>query len=117
MESLNRMIDLLDRKIDEINAKGDISPTELENACKAMKTIYYALCAEAMMDADYEEEPYEEQSYRMGRSYRQGRNRNSYARGRSYRSSYNRGGYSGHTEKEMLMKQIAEMQQELERMQ
>lgn len=51
----DRAIDLLDRKINEVVDRGDISPTELECLYKASKTIYYLTTTDAMNDYSYDD--------------------------------------------------------------
>jgi len=51
MHDLNeRVRDLLERKVEEVVDRGDISGSELECIYKAYKTIYYMTTTEAMED-------------------------------------------------------------------
>lgn len=98
MNELYELCDNLKDEIKQINAKGDISPTELENAYKAVDIIKDIKTIEAMEEAgnSYEgsyEGSYDDYSrsyYRDG-SYRDG----SYRDDGSYERSYARGGRDG----------------------
>lgn len=117
-ETMNDSKSLLMKEIGKINAKGDISPSELDNLCKAYKTLREISTIEAMDD-------YGDQSYGRGRSMRID---NSYGydypmRGESYRrgrgadgryvsrdGSYERG-YSGHSVNDRM---IASLEREMD---
>lgn len=136
MESLWDLNELLCEKIDEVVKQGDISPTELDNVYKATKAMYYISCIDAMEGSEYDE--YEEMSSRArggnsragggggnSRNYPYSSRRSSYASnsyagggGNSRRSSRGNSmrNYSGHDKKEMLMQRIAELQDEIDRM-
>lgn len=136
MEVLWKAEDLLCDKIEEVIQQGDISPTEMDNIYKAIKSIYYIEATCAMIEAS--EDEYSDSSFESmnssrrgggssGRrssyaSYAQGQggggssnrssNRSSMARGRSYAGR----GYSTHDKKEMMLQRIAEMEREIENM-
>lgn len=131
MESLWDLNELLCEKIDEVVKQGDLSPNELDNVYKATKALYYITCIDAMEGSEYDE--YEEMSSRARGNSRAGGNSRNYpysSRRNSYASnSYAGGGnsrrssransmrnYSGHDKKEMLMQRIAELQDEIDRM-
>lgn len=144
MESLYRLKDLLCDQVDEIVAKNDITPTELDRVYKVVDVIKDICTIDAMENAA-EDEWDEESSYaggggysgRRGGSSRAGRSgrgsyeggysgrRGRYSRaGRSYRGgSYEGGGYSGRMSyddedmsKEHMMQKVAEMQRQIEQM-
>lgn len=143
---MNELYDLCDNlkdEIKELNKKGDISPTELERAYKAVDIIKDIKTIEAMEEAG---------SSHAGRSYESsyaGQNSNrmpypmyyydepgmsnardgrySEARGRDAMGRYtsrdgmsrdgmSRDGYSGHDEKEQMMRQIEQMKRKVEQM-
>lgn len=54
-ETMNDSKSLLMREIGKINAKGDISPSELDNLCKAYKTLREISTIEAMNGLDRSE--------------------------------------------------------------
>ena len=114
MDSLWDLNELLNEKVDEIVKKGDMSPTELDCVYKATKAMYYITGIDAMEGAD----EYEGSSMARGmsRSYPYSSRRNSY--NNSYRRSSRNSmrNYSGHDKKEMLMQRIAEIQDEIDRM-
>lgn len=72
-----RVKDLLDRKVEEVVNRGDISPNEMECICLAYKTKYYMTTTESMENYGEEES--------MRRSMN-GSSRNSY--GNSYGDPY-----------------------------
>ena len=110
-KAIENICEVLDDEIKQIAKKGDnISPQELDNAYKAMKTIYYGEAVKAMSKAESEREqgmngysqnrgysynsmraPYfhtydqSMDNYSRDGSYADGR---SYANGRSYDGSY-----------------------------
>ena len=138
---MNELYDLCENlkdDIKELNKKGDISPTELDRAYKAVDIIKDIKTIEAMEDAgsSYDRYSYDEggHSNRMPYPYyyydepgtshaRRGRDgdgdgRYSEARGRDAMGRYTSrdGGYSGHDEKEQMMRQIEEMKRKVEKM-
>jgi len=142
MNELYDLCETLKDDIKELNKKGDISPTELERAYKAVDIIKDIKTIEAMEDAggSYDGGSYDDYSrryYRDGGSYnsyegasnaRRGRDgdgdgryseEGSYRRGRDTMGRYTSrdGGYSGHEEKEQLMRQIEDMKRKVQQMQ
>lgn len=142
---MNELYDLCENlkdEIKELNKKGDISPTELERAYKAVDIIKDIKTIEAMEEAggsydDYSNDGYSRRMYRDGsyNSYegggsnaRGGNSREysedgSYRRGRDGMGRYTSrdggsrdGGYSGHEEKEQMMRQIEQMKRKIEQM-
>lgn len=107
MKSIENMTEVLDDELKKIAKKGDaITPQELDNAYKAMKTIYYGEVVKAMHEAE-EERKQEMKGYSQNRGYSynsmrmpymgaheysmemgNSMNRGSYADGRSYDGSY-----------------------------
>lgn len=135
---MNELYDLCENlkdDIKELNKKGDISPTELERAYKAVDIIKDIKTIEAMEEAG-------EHSYDGGQSNRmpyymydepatsharRGRDgdgdgryseESSYRRGRDAMGRYTSrdGGYSGHDDKEQMMRQIEEMKRKIQQM-
>ena len=145
---MNELYDLCENLTDEIkelNKKGDISPTELDRAYKAVDIIKDIKTIEAMEQSggsyDYSNEggysrrgSYDSYSNNSYNSYeggmsnaRRGRDgdgdgRYSEARGRDAMGRYtsrdgmSREGYSGHEEKEHMMRQIEQMKRKIEQM-
>lgn len=119
MDKLWDLYDLLCDMTEEIVKKGDITPSELDSVYKATKAMYYITCIDAMENASDE---YEGSSMARGmsRTYPYSSRRNSYANNSSYRRSSRANNsmrnYSGHDKKEMLMQRIAELQDEIDRM-
>ena len=144
---MNELYDLcenLKEDIKELNKKGDISPTELDRAYKAVDIIKDIKTIEAMEEVGYSYansyDDYSQRYYRDGRmsnnsynSYdgmsnaRRGRDGDgdgrysedgSYRRGRDAMGRYTsrEGGYSGHEEKEQMMRQIEEMKRKVQQM-
>ena len=74
MHILEDLNDLLEEQIGKIVKKGDITPTELDNVYKAMKTMYYAETTNAMKE--------------YGQS-------NGYSGRGTYATAYGRGSYDG----------------------
>ena len=70
MHILMDLNDLLEEQIEKIVKKGDISPTELDNVYKAMKTMYYAETTNAMKEYgqsnDYSRDGYSSRPYYDG---------------------------------------------------
>lgn len=144
MDELYDLCENLKDDIKELNKKGDISPTELERAYKAVDIIKDIKTIEAMEDAGSSYNSYERggnirdggQSNRMpyymydepGMSNaRRGRDgdgdgryseESSYRRGRDAMGRYTSrdGGYSGHDDKEQMMRQIEEMKRKIQQM-
>lgn len=134
MESLYRLKDLLCDQVEEIVAKNDITPTELDRVYKVVDVIKDICTIDAMESAG--EDWDEESSYASGGGYSGRRGYSRAGRGGSYRGSYDdgysgrRGGYSrarGHgtyrmsyddeeMSKEHMMQKIAEMQRQLQQM-
>lgn len=139
MESLYRLKDLLCDQVEEIVAKNDITPTELDRVYKVVDVIKDICTIDAMEEVG--EEYDDEMSYRgsyEGGGY-SGR-RGGYSRaGRSNRGSYEGGGYSsrrgysragrgggggsyrmsydeGEMSKEQMMQKIDEMQRQIQQM-
>ena len=134
MNELYELCDNLKDEIKQINEKGDISPTELENAYKAVDIIKDIKTIEAMEEAgnsyDNSYDDYSRRYYRDGGSYersyaRGGRDgdgdgryseEGSYRRGRDRMGRYtSRDGYSGE-DKEQMMRQIEQMRRKIEQM-
>lgn len=135
---MNELYDLCENlkdEIKELNKKGDISPTELERAYKAVDIIKDIKTIEAMEEAggsydDYSNDRYSRRMYRDGsyNAYEGGNARDysedgSYRRGRDGMGRYTSrdggsrdGGYSGHEEKEQMMRQIEQMKRKVEQM-
>ena len=136
MDELYDLCDNLKDEIKELTKKGDISPTELDRAYKAVDIIKDVKTIEAMQDAGSSYEG--GQSNRMPYPYyyydepgvsnaRRGRDGDgdgrysedgSYRRGRDAMGRYTSrdGGYSGHEEKEQMMRQIEEMKRKVQKM-
>jgi len=146
---MNELYDLcenLQDEIKELNKKGDISPTELERAYKAVDIIKDIKTIEAIgeasrsynsynsydmsMDGQSNRMPYPMYHYDEPGMSNARRGRDGDGDGRySEDSSYRRGrdamgrytsrddGYSGHEEKEHLMRQIEEMKRKVQQMQ
>lgn len=140
MESLYRLKDLLCDQVEEIVAKNDITPTELDRVYKVVDVIKDICTIDAMESAEYDEFD-EEGSYRgsyEGGGYSGRRGGYSRAGGRSNRGGSYEGGYSGRRggysragrggnsyrmsyddeemSKEHMMQKIAEMQRQLQQM-
>ncbi len=82
MHVLSQLNDMLEEQVEGIIKKGDISPTELDNAMKAVKTMNYIETIKAMKEYGSE-----------------GSNQGQSNRGSSYRGSYgnsNRGSYNSY---------------------
>jgi hypothetical protein len=78
MKAIDNMSEVLDDEIKKIAKKGDnISPQELDNAYKAMKTIYYGEVIKAMKKAEDEREQ-EMKGYSQNRGYSYGTMREPY---------------------------------------
>lgn len=115
MDKLWDLYDLLCDMTEEIVKKGDITPSELDNVYKATKAMYYITCIDAMENASDE---YEGSSMARGmsRTYPYSSTRRGSSYRRSSRANNNMRNYSGHDKKEMLMQRIAELQDEIDRM-
>lgn len=127
MEILYDLKDLICEELDKINKKHDINPGELEMAYKAVDIIKDITTIEAMEDADFGGDSYDDDmSYARNRDsrgrYSSRRGRRSYDGGNySNRRSYNNrmsmeGGYSGTESKEEMMRKIDDMQRQLQQM-
>lgn len=130
MQSLYDLCDMLDDELREIVKKGDISPTELDRAYKAVDIIKDIKTVEAMEESGYSNDGYSGNSYRG--SYdgmsdaRRGRDGDgdgrysedgSYRRGRDAMGRYtSRDGYSRHDDKEQMLQKINQMKKEIEQM-
>lgn len=109
MQVLTDLCYLLEDEVGQVVRKGELSPTELDNIYKAMKTMYYTKSIEAM---DGYSEGYAEGYARGNSNNYAGGNSNNYARGNSsYGGSYgnsngnsygNSRRYSRHSKEEML---------------
>ena len=97
---MDDLADVLDEQLKKISKKGDISPTEAQNACNAMKILYYAELVDAMDRAEEEGystrvNPYSAYGYyRDGHAYDGHAYDSSYNSYNSYDGSYNDGGHS-----------------------
>lgn len=128
MESLYRLEDLLCDQVDQIVAKNDITPVELERAYKVVDIIKDIETIGAMKDYGEDYNSYDDDmSYARNRDsmgrYSSARGRRSYDSGNySSRRSYNNRmmpmdrGYSGDDSKEQMMQKIEEMQRKIEQM-
>lgn len=135
MKELYEVCDILKKDIRTLNAKNDISPTELDRVYKAVDIIKDIKTIEAMENAV--EEGYSGRRYyydddmsyaRRGRSndgysedgsYRRGRSNDNYSEDGSYRRgryASRDGGYSGHEDKEEMMREIEELKRKVEEM-
>lgn len=111
MDALKKLECLLEQKVEEIVARGDITPSELESMDKVvdiLKDLGEIKEKKTMM----EEDGYSNR--RMSMRYGDG----SYSRGRDsmgrYTSnrSYNRGGYSGHGSSDQMINKLEAMMDE-----
>lgn len=134
MNELYDLCDTLKEDIRELNKKGDISPTELDRAYRAVDIIKDIKTIEAMEDAEASYNSYDGSYDSYGRSYnsygsydgmsnaRRGRDgdgdgRYSERRGRDAMGRFtSRDGYSGHEEREQMLKQIEQMRRKVEQM-
>ena len=130
---MTELYDLCENLVDdirELTKKGDISPTELDRAFKAVDIIKDIKTIEAMEDSrgsyDYSNDGYsgrrmyyDAEPNTSHRSYAEG---HSEARGRDAMGRYtsrdgvSRDGYSGHEEKEHMLRQIEQMKHKIEQM-
>ncbi len=123
MDSLYRLKDLLCDEVEEIVAKNDITPTELDRVYKVVDVIKDIVTIDAMENAD--EDWDEEGSYRGGYGIR-GNNysrasRGGYSGRRGYSRTGRGGSYRGMSyddgmSKEQMMQKVAEMQRQIEQM-
>ena len=129
MDILYELKDLLCEELMEINKKHDFkNMAELEVAYKAVDIIKDISTIEAMEEADFGGDSYDDDmSYTrnrdsMGRYSSRRRGRRSYDNSGNYssRRSYNNmsmdGGYSGTESKEEMMRKIDELQRRLQQM-
>lgn len=123
MDKLWDLYDLLCDMTEEIVKKGDMSPAELDSVYKATKSMYYITCIDAMEGASEYDDGISMANYNsMARGGRGGNSRNYpySSRGssmrRSSRANNSMRNYSGHDQKEMLMQRIAELQDQIDRM-
>lgn len=117
-EELYELCESLKKEIRQLNAKPDISPTELDRLYKAVDIIKDIKTIEAMEDAGYSNAyPYDDMNYARNHYSYEGRG-NSYARGRDSMGRYTSRdeGPMMHNDKEHLKRQIEEMQAKLDRM-
>lgn len=133
---MNELHDLCNNLMDdirELTKKGDISPTELDRAFKAVDIIKDIKTIEAMDEVGssysydnysndgysqrrmYYDEPRSNRSYDADGRYSEARGRDAMGRYTS-RDGVSRDGYSGHEEKEHMMKQIEQMKRKIESM-
>lgn len=106
-ETMNESKSLLLREIGKINAKGDISPSELDNLCKAYKTLREISTIETMNGLDRSETMRMDNSYGYPRSY----DRVSMGRPMSTDSYRYERGYSGHSVNDRM---IASLEREMD---
>ena len=130
MQSLYDLCDMLDDELREIVKKGDISPTELDRAYKAVDIIKDIKTVEAMEEGGYSNDGYSGNSYRASydgmSNARRGRDGDgdgrysedgTYRRGRDAMGRYtSRDGYSRHDDKEQMLQKINQMKKEIEQM-
>ena len=90
MHVLSQLNDMLEEQVEGIIRKGDISPTELDNAMKAVKTMNYIETIKAMKEYGSEGS---NQGSNQGQSNR-GSYRGSY--GNSNQGNSNRGSYNSY---------------------
>lgn len=116
-EELYELCESLKKEIRQLNAKPDISPTELDRLYKAVDIIKDIKTIEAMEDAGYSNTYpyYDDMAYSRGRYSYEGRG-NSYARGRDSMGRYTSRDEGPNHDKEHLKRQIEEMQAKLDRM-
>ena len=117
MDILYGIKDLICEELDKINKKRDISPTDLEMIYKAVDIIKDITTIEAMEEADFGGDSYDDDmSYARNRDAR-GRYSSRRSR-RSYDDKMMRmdRGYSGTESKDQLMHEIDEMQRRLQQM-
>lgn len=124
MDSLYRLKDLLCDEVEEIVAKNDITPTELDRVYKVVDVIKDIVTIDAMENAgeDFDEEG----SYRGGYGIRGNNysraNRGGYSGRRGYSRVGRGGSYRGMSydepmmTKEQMMQKVAEMQRQIEQM-
>lgn len=97
---LDKLNDLVEKELNKIVLKGDITPAELEIATKAV-----CLIEKIKMVAEYEAggsySSYNDRSYRRYRSY----DSDDYAMDRGYNRSMDRG-YSGHSVRDRMISQL-----------
>ena len=113
MRVLNDLCDVLEEELKEIVRSGEMSPTVLDNAYKAVDIIKDIETIKAMKDASYG--GYSNDNRYMpiyGEEYNMTRGRS----GMGNRSTMGRG-YSRDNEQEHLMQQMDEMKRQLEQMQ
>ncbi len=140
MQALYDMCEMLDDELKEIVKKGDISPTELDRAYKAVDIIKDIKTIEAMEDYSYDDYSRRNSYAGDNMSYNMSRDMSNARRGRdgdgdgrySEESSYRRGGrgrysregsynsyeqgYSGHDDKQQMLQKIEQMKKQIENM-
>lgn len=95
----NDFCELLEDEVEKITKKGDISPSEMDNAYKAIKSVYYLTVLDEMKEA--KERGYDAYSrrggdgYSGGYSYRDDMSMDGMSNRGSYDGSYGRGSYDG----------------------
>lgn len=106
MHKLKELCYLLEDEIGQVVRKGELTPSELDNVYKAVKTMYYAEGMKAYNNYNSDYPEYSNRG-RMGYSYRDERG-----------SDYSRNNYSKHSKEDMiadLEKMMNEAQTEQER--
>ncbi len=111
MKELYDLCDKLSGEIRNLNTKGDISPTELDRAFKAVDIIKDIKTIEAM--EGYSDDGYSGRRYYYDDDMKYARDR-SYRRERDSMGRYD--GYSGHEDKDEMIRQIEEMKRKVEQM-
>lgn len=133
MKVLDDLCEVLEMELKDIVKLDDMSPTELDNAYKAVDIIkdietIKAMKQEYSYDRGYSQRPYSYDNY-MPRSYDySGAYYNDYSEARAGRDGDgdgryserggrgNRGEYSRHDEKEHLISKIEDMKRQLEKL-
>lgn len=110
MHKTENLCELLESILGKLGSQADLSPTEVENAYKASKALYYLTVTKAMKEhedpeysergRDYSMNSYMPESYRMGNM-----SRNNYYD--NYGMSTRR--YSRGDEKEVMMEKLEDM--------
>jgi len=106
MDSLYALKDLLCDQVDEIVAKNDISPTELDRVYKVVDVIKDIVTIDAMENADFDYSGDDMSYSRRGR----------YSSRRSYDNRMSGRRYSRDEEKDHMMHQIEELKRKVEQM-
>ena len=115
MRELHDLCDNLKKEIHNLNQKGDISPTELDRAYKAVDIIKDIKTIEAM--EDYTDDGYSGRRYYYDDDMRYARRSMDDRRNRDMMGRYNaNGGYSGNDDKEEMMRELEELKHKIENM-